>query len=118
MNDVNGWRAIFLVNELAELQTYRLIRTDFTLFVYILLMEGVGLRYWTTHDPDLKIHDTNSPKNYTLYFFVTTLIIYAAGIIQYTAQYAVKHWWPLRTEDFVDLCSISNISILMFDESF
>ncbi len=45
--DVNAWRSLFLVNELNELQNYKIISSNVTLFVYGLLMEGVGLRYWT-----------------------------------------------------------------------
>lgn len=116
--DVNGWRTIYLVNEFNELQTYRLIRTDVTLILYALFMEGFGFKHWITHDPDLNLFNTDSPKNYTLFFFVTTLLIFAIGILQYALSYAIKHWKPLRTEDFVDICSICNQSILLFDETY
>ncbi len=36
--DVNAWRSLFLVNELNELQNYKIISSNMTLFVYGLLM--------------------------------------------------------------------------------
>lgn len=45
--DVNAWRSLFLVNELNELGSYRIISSNITLFLYALFMEGLGLRYWT-----------------------------------------------------------------------
>jgi len=116
--DVNAWRSLFLVNELNELQGYRLISMEFTLFAYAILMEGFGLKYWITHDPDLNLTENNSPRNFTLFFFVTTLVIYGVGVAQYAFAYIMSNTNALKTLDFVDLCSICNISVLMFDESF
>lgn len=48
---VNAWRSLFLMNELNELQIYKIINIEFTLIVYALIMEGVGVRYFSTHDP-------------------------------------------------------------------
>ena len=49
--DVNAWRSLFLINELNELQTYKLITQEFTLILFALIMEGFGLKYWTQHSP-------------------------------------------------------------------
>jgi hypothetical protein len=43
-------------------------------------MEGFGWRYFSTHDPDFTKQKFNSPENYVLNFFVTTIVIYAIGI--------------------------------------
>jgi len=78
--DVNAWRSLFLLNELNELQTTKLISTNLTLIIYALVMEGFGLKYWTSHSPYLENRDYNSPLNYALFFFVTTLLIYVIGV--------------------------------------
>lgn len=57
----NGWRQIFLMNEFCELQVSKLISIEFTLLMFVFLFEGMGLRYWATHDPDVVNYDTNSP---------------------------------------------------------
>lgn len=85
---------------------------------YALIMEGFGVKYWSTHDPNLTRTDLSSPENYPLNFFVTAIVIYAIGVIQYAIKYMCKFKFPLKYEEFVDLCSIVNISVLMFDETF
>lgn len=44
-------------------------------------MEGFGLRYFSTHDSVLSTEKKDSPENYVLQFFLTTLTIYVIGII-------------------------------------
>lgn len=44
--------------------------------------------------------------------------MYAIGIAQYILRYLIKIWFPLPHEEFTDLCAISNISVLMFDNEF
>jgi meckelin len=115
---VNAWRGMFLLNEFHELQTDKLINIEFTLFVYILIMEGCGWKYFSTYDPTFHNTDQKSPYNYVLQFFFTAIIMYAIGICQYVIRYVLKFKYPLKCEQFVDLCSICNISLLMFDHSF
>lgn len=116
--EVNAWRSLFLLNELNELQTYKLIQTDFTLIVYGIVMEGFGIKYYISYSADLVTVPTNTPNNYVLFFFVTACLIYIIAAIQYVFRYVVKGKFPLKTDELVDLCSITNISILIFDESF
>lgn len=115
--DNNAWRQLFLMNELNELQTYRIISCELTLLVYALIMEGIGVTNWVNHDPNLTIHKEASPRNFALVFFVTTLVIYGIGVVQYLVKYMFQLCYPLETTEFVDLCSICNMSLLMFDES-
>ena len=116
--DVNAWRSLFLINELNEIGRYRLISSNFTLFIYALLMEGIGMRYWTNEDPNLAVIKTNSKENWVIFFFVSTLIIYVIAGIQYGGRYLLKNSFPLKTEEFTDLCAVTNISVLLFDDSF
>lgn len=82
---------------------------------YAFFMEGIGWRYLSTFDPDLTTISNNSPENYVLSFFITAMVIYAIGIIQYLLKYLIKFKVPLKIEEFTDLCSICNISFLLFD---
>lgn len=83
-------------------------------------MEGFGFKFWTSHSPYIENKDYNSPLNYCLFFFVTTIIIYSVGVAQYVFRYfpPIRNNFPMKHVEFTDLCSITNISILMFDESF
>jgi len=116
--DVNAWRSLFLINELNELGSYRLISSNLTFFIYALVMEGLGVRYWTNEDPTLSLVKTNSDENWVIFFFVSTLVMYTIAGVQYGGRYLLKRWFPLKTEEFTDLCSISNISVMLFDDSF
>ena len=49
----NGWRQIFLMNEFCELQMYKFISIEFTLIAYLVVFEGLGLRNWANHDPNV-----------------------------------------------------------------
>ena len=46
---------MFLINEFHELQTYRFISCEMTLFIYALIMEGFGVTNWVNHDPNLTV---------------------------------------------------------------
>ena len=116
--DVNAWRQIFLVNEFNELQNYRLISCEMTLIAYAILMEGFNFKYYTSYDPDLNLQPQQSPKNDLLFLCVTTLIIYSLGYIQYAGRYILNGISTLNHIEFVDMCSILNISMIMFDESY
>jgi meckelin len=115
--DVNAWRHLYLINEFNELQTYRVIGCELTLVIYALIMEGIGVTNWINANPDLTIQKQDSPRNYALFMFVTTLIVYGLGVIQYLFNFIMMPCKPPATTEFVDLCSICNISILMFDEN-
>ena len=115
---INAWRSLFLLNEFNELQTNKLISIEFTLIAYAFFIEGLGWRYVSTFDPALETAANNSPENFVLNFFITAMVIYAIGIAQYLFQYMIKLKVPLKAEEFTDLCSICNISVLMFDNSF
>lgn len=115
---MNAWRSLFLVNELNELQNYKIINTNLSLFLYALFMQGFGLRYWANHDPVLGTERNNAEESWVIFFFISTLVMYTIAIVQYVGRYAIKKWYPLKTEEFTDLCSITNISVMLFDDSF
>jgi hypothetical protein len=77
---VNAWRSLLLLNEFNELQTHKLINVEFTLLCYAFFMEGIGWRYFSTHNPEFTIKAYSSPENFVLNFFVTTIVMYAIGI--------------------------------------
>jgi hypothetical protein len=50
---VNAWRSLFLLNEINEMQLYKIISIEFTLVIYALIMEGVGVKYFATYSPTI-----------------------------------------------------------------
>ena len=53
-----------------------------------------------------------------MFFFVTVCVIFGTGLLQYFARYVFnceRALGPIKTTTFVDLASILNISVIMFD---
>jgi hypothetical protein len=53
-----------------------------------------------------------------MYFFVSVCVIFGTGLLQYGARHLFtceKAFGPLKTTTFVDLASVLNCSIMMFD---
>jgi len=118
---VNAWRRLFLLNELSELQSYKLISTELNLILFALIMEGFGFSNLASNDPELELSENKSPQNYTMFFFVTVCVTFGTGLIQYGSRYICtcdKVFGPLKTTSFVDLCTVLNISVMMFDIEF
>ena len=114
--NISIWRTLFTANELNEVQNTPLITVKFTYFVYIFFMFGIGWYYWALESPVLTIGPNDSPFNQVLYFFVLSFVFLCAGAAEYFIRIALSTWIPLDAHNFVDLCSVSNLSVIMFDE--
>ena len=49
-------------------------------------------------------------------FAVITGTVFLIGIANYVALMAISYWYPPQYIDFVDLCSVANISVILFNE--
>jgi meckelin len=58
-----------------------------------------------------------SPENYILRHFVGTFILLSSGIGHLLINYCFQLCFPLNTQNFIDLCCVSNISVFILDES-
>jgi hypothetical protein len=77
----NAWRSLLLLNEFNELQTYKIISSEFNLIAYAFFMEGLGWRYVSTFNPDYETKPVEgSRENYVVCFFVTAIVMYVIGI--------------------------------------
>lgn len=115
-DNINVWRSLFTANELNELQNTPLVTVEFTYFVYMFFMFGLGWYYWASETPILTTSGNDSPFNRVLYFFVMTFVFLCTGAAEYFIKMALSIWLPLPSHDFIDLCAVSNMSIIMFDE--
>jgi meckelin len=113
---VNPWRRLFLVNEFNELQGSKHINTDMILLLFLVFTEGFGYKNFALMEASLTRKESNSPENYALMFFVIVSIIFGIGIIQYAVQMLLAMVNPPPYVDFVDLCSVANISVMIFNE--
>lgn len=60
---------------------------------------------------------TSSPTSPVLRFFLTTFLLLIIGYPQYIIKKLLSTWFPTDVQNFTDLCSVSNISIFVLDQS-
>ena len=105
-----------MANELNELQTQTYVSVELTLLVYTYLMQAEGWAHWSNYDPAMNSTKTASPRSQILYFFFSVCLLAILGFLQYVGRHMLKCLFPLKSEDFVDLCAITNTSIFIFDQ--
>ena len=103
------------MNELNELQTSKHITTEFILIVFLIIAEGFGYKNWALLEPELQREESNSPSVYPLNFFVVTLIVFGIGCLEYAVINLIHLKFPPGYLDFIDLCSVANISCIFFN---
>jgi meckelin len=86
------------------------------LILFLVIAEGFGYKYWSLMETSLNTQNSDSPASYPLNFFVTTCIIFGIGCVQYFLTLLVSLKFPPAYVEFVDLCSVANISVIIFNE--
>jgi len=107
---------LYIVNEFNELQGSKHINSEIILLLFLVVVEGFGYKNWALMNSDLNSEPSDSPENYAFQFFVTVSIIFGIGVVQYGFQMLFAMVDPPAYVDFVDLCSVANISIIIFNE--
>jgi len=113
---VNPWRRLLIVNELNELQSQKHISSELILILFLVVAEGFGYKNWSAMEPNLTTLKSDSPESHPLNFFVITCIIFGIGTIQYVVTMVIALKFPPAYVEFVDLCAVANISVIMFNE--
>ena len=113
---VNPWRRLLIVNEFNELQGDKHMTSELILLLFLVVSEGFGFRYWSLMEKNLSTSNSDSPESYPLNFFVTTVIIFGIGTVQYFITLLISLKFPPAYVEFVDLCSVANISVIIFNE--
>ena len=86
------------------------------LILFLVIAEGFGYKYWSLMEIELNNKLSDSPASYPLNFFVITCIIFGIGVIQYFLTYLVSLKFAPPYVEFTDLCSVANISVIIFNE--
>ena len=112
-----------MANELNEIQTgSRRIHPETTLFWFTFFWITIGWRWWSQATPNFDVVDYPlEPENLFLKFFIcASLFMLIAG-----GQFLICHLFWIFVQDsggdlsaFSQLCSISNCSVLIFDQKF
>ncbi|KAI7806628.1 meckelin [Triplophysa rosa] len=115
---VSIWRTYFVANEWNEIQTFRKISPTFQVMAVLFCLEVVGFSSLALRDPSSNLR--RSPEAYTppysliLRYGLASALWLSIGLIQ-MIFFTVFHerFIEDKIRQFVDLCSISNISVLL-----
>jgi meckelin len=113
---VSIWRSIFMSNEWAKLQVYRKCDIQFTLLGVLVFLNVFNLRNLGTAKPDLE--DLNPGQMSSILLFAADSLCWIIMIaIQRLFRYIIyDRYYRNRLNQYIDILSLSNISLLVFDE--
>jgi len=109
------WRSIFIGNEFNELQSEkRTIYPTTTLIWFGFFWVGVGWGNISQTNPDFSILDNDlQPYNMFLKFFLASFLIWCIVVVQYILVFLQLRFEEPLINQFTDLCSVANISVLI-----
>lgn len=117
---VSAWRTLMVTNEYAELQAQRYVYIELTLFFLLFFLKGVYWEDLARSQPSFAVNSVGInliPINMILRFFLTSFLFIIISYVQLVLRKVFSTWFPTPTQAFIDLCIVSNISILIFDDS-
>ena len=113
-----AWRQINLINQFHELQTYNFFSCFFSFSFLLWFWYFFDWRLKITLSPTLK-NSTSSPEHFILVYFLTSFVLIIVGLCTAVIQYLIMIIaFPKKTSEFIDLCVVSNISVLILDDLF
>uniref|UniRef100_A0A7N6FGU3 Transmembrane protein 67 n=1 Tax=Anabas testudineus TaxID=64144 RepID=A0A7N6FGU3_ANATE len=115
---VSIWRTFFVANEWNEIQTIRKISPIFQIMAVLFFLEVLGFSNLALRDPWSTLQRSSqayTPSySLTLRYGLAATLWLCIGLLQvifFTVFY--EHFVEDKIRQFVDLCSISNISVLL-----
>ena len=111
----SAWRMIHVVNQFNELQKKRIFHLYFGFCWIILLYYRCD---WYRRELQIPADSLvyEAPVNFILRNFIASIIVLASCSIELVLTRLLKIWIPLKKQEFMDLCSVSNISVFILDE--
>ncbi|XP_071443264.1 meckelin [Hetaerina americana] len=114
---VSAWRMCFVANEWNELQAIRKTSTLFQIIGALFFLKVIGLENWASSHPDLRIYPTSmiqeSPVSLLFHIAVGIIVYISVYLCQILFVVVYEHYGKNKIQDFVDLCSMANISVII-----
>lgn len=110
-----AWRLLHVANQFNALQSKRCISVFFCFCWFILFYYRISWVNRELHVPR-NIFVEYAPSNYLIRHFLASVIVMGAGVIQFVLVRLLQLWLPLKKTEFLDLCSVANISVFLLDE--
>uniref|UniRef100_A0A0K0ESR4 Meckelin n=1 Tax=Strongyloides stercoralis TaxID=6248 RepID=A0A0K0ESR4_STRER len=118
--NVGIWRTYFVANEWNELQNYRKIHIGIHLFTIIIIFEVLNFKSFSIFEPGFNFSNELFKVNYFSSFFrfgIISVIYFGMLLIQWTIRVFILEPIIDPFHNFIDLCSIANISVLSLTHS-
>ena len=117
---VSIWRSYFIINEWMKLQTLRRINLASLLIILLVLLVAVELINISSSQPlsfVVAIDVYIAPTSRYLRLSVSSIIFLTIAILQFLFNFLYERFVEHKLDQFVDLCSVSNISFIAFEYS-
>eukprot|EP00051_Salpingoeca_urceolata_P013872 m.175519 g.175519 ORF g.175519 m.175519 type:complete len:968 (+) comp17921_c0_seq7:1121-4024(+) len=112
---VSVWRPYFIVNEWNELQTFRKTHLGFQLLAVLFFLIVADAESVATTDPP-DVCCSKAGYHHTLRFAIASSVYLAVGVAQWLFHVLYSHFFGSKLGQFVDLCSIANVSTFILEE--
>ena len=120
---VSIWRTLFIANEWNEIQTIRKINPELQIFLVLFFLKFVGFENLATTDP-VSSTSVNYATDYVgefskvLRFAILSIVFLVIEALQwFFFAFIYERFVGDALGDFIDLCSMSNISIFILEVS-
>lgn len=120
---VSIWRTFFVANEWNEIQTIRKINQEFQVFGVLFFLKVVGFEHLATTDPLSRFSVNNQvdyvgEQSHILRFALLVIIYLVIEALQwFYFAFIYERFIGDSLGDFVDLCSMSNVSIFIMENT-
>ena len=111
----SAWRMIHVANQFNQLQKERTFHLYFG-FCWIVLLYFRCNWYRREHAVPRDDRLNEAPINFVLRNFIASILVLASVSIELVVVKILQIWLPLKKTEFMDLCSVSNISVFILDE--
>ena len=110
----SAWRMIHVANQFNQLQKKRIFHLYFGFCWLVLLYYRCDwYRRELLTPADREMYE--APVNIVLRNFIASIIVMASVSIELVIVKLFQIWLPLKKQEFMDLCSVSNISVFILD---
>ncbi|KAK3540968.1 hypothetical protein QTP86_007693 [Hemibagrus guttatus] len=117
---VSIWRTYFVANEWNEIQTIRKINPTFQIISVLFFLEVVRFSSLALRDPSSELQRSSEEfiPSYSriLRYGVAAAVWLCIGFIQIIFSVFYERFVEDKIRQFVDLCSISNVSVLLLSQ--
>ena len=113
-----AWRGLHIANQFNILQKQRTISIPFC-FCWLIMLWYYHKTKWANYAhrvPNVNFVE-NSPESKILRHFIGTFVLFISGITQYYLRRILQFQFPMKKMEFLDLCSVANISVFILEDS-